>query len=209
MKTQTQPMVALTFDDGPTRLYTPAILDILTQYDSSATFFILGSMAENLGEMLSQEVNRGNEIGIHSYDHVSFADISPQELTIQLLQAQEVIVRSTGYPANLLRPPYGIINEGLAAQIPFPIILWSIDTLDWQSQNPQLIFQHVKDVVQDGDIVLLHDIFETTVEATRLIVPYLIEQGYQLVTVSELAASRGITLEKGKVYSSFPPIAGT
>lgn len=209
MKTQLQPMVALTFDDGPSARYTPAILDILDQYDSSATFFILGTQVvdqEQGAELLSRMVDSGHEIGIHSYKHVAFTELTPEELAIQILTAQDVIQNATGYSAKIIRPPYGFINEALLKLIPFPIILWSMDTEDWRIRDAKIISDTLLSVVKDGDIILLHDIFESTVDAMKIVIPALLEKGFQLVTVSGLADARGVTMEKGKVYSIFPPI---
>lgn len=200
-----RPLVALTFDDGPTRRYTPQILDILDAHNSVGTFFVLGSLAVNQGDILARMSEGGHQIGIHSYDHVSLIDLSDAELYHELISTQEIIEEFTGEPAQIMRPTYGFVDSSLLSRAPLPIILWSVDTLDWESQNSNLIYNSILDTVKDGDIVLMHDIFESTVEAIRLAVPALINKGFQLVTVSELAQYRGVSLEPGKIYSRFPP----
>lgn len=198
-----QPMVALTFDDGPSTQYTPQILDILKQNNAVATFFILGLQAEQNPEVLTQILEGGNEIGNHSYSHESFLTLSDERLKYQIDTAQETVKAATGYTPSLLRPPYGFINENVVARVPMPIILWSLDTLDWENRDANVIYNNIFEKVQDGEIILMHDIFESSVEAARVVIPELRRRGYQLVTVSDLAKYRDAQLEPHKVYSNF------
>jgi peptidoglycan/xylan/chitin deacetylase (PgdA/CDA1 family) len=195
-----QPMVALTFDDGPSSVYTPAILDILNEHNSSGTFFVLGTEAEQHPEILQRMVNEGHEIGNHSYSHLNFTLLNDAELTYQVETPQVIVERITGKVPTILRPPYGFFNDEVIQKIPFPIVLWSVDTVDWQSRNADYIYNIIINNVKDGDFILMHDIYESTLEAVRRIVPELINQGYQLVTVSEMADNRGITLQPGNTY---------
>ncbi|MDD4390456.1 MAG: polysaccharide deacetylase family protein [Eubacteriales bacterium] len=198
-----KPMVTLTFDDGPSLLYTPEILDILKQNNAVATFFILGIQAEENPEVLAQILEGGNQIGIHSYNHESFLTLSDERLKYQIETPQEIVITATGYTPSLLRPPYGFINEDVIAKVPMPIILWSIDTLDWENRNVNVIYNNIFENIQDGDIILMHDIFESSVEAARVVIPELIKRGYQLVTVSDLAKYREAELQPHNVYSNF------
>lgn len=208
MKTEVvtdQPMVALTFDDGPSSAYTPAILDLLNEHNSSATFFVLGTEAEQNPEILRRMVNEGHEIGNHSYSHLNFTLLNDAELAYQIDTPNVIIEEITGKAPVLLRVPYAFINDELREKIPFPIILWSVDTVDWQSRNADYIYNIVINNVKDGDIVLMHDIYGSTLEAVRRIVPELINRGYRLVTVSEMANNRGITLKQGNTYNNLHP----
>ena len=200
-----KPMIALTFDDGPSSIYTPAILDILKKHNSSATFFVLGTEAEQHPEILQRMVSEGNEIGNHSYSHLNLTLLSDAELTYQIETPQVIVEKIIGQTPSILRPTYGTINDELIQKIPLPIILWSIDTVDWQSRNADFIYNTIVQNVKDGDIVLMHDIYESTLEAVRRVVPALIDKGYQLVTISEMADARGITLQPGNVYRNMYP----
>ena len=196
-----KPMVALTFDDGPSPEYTPEILKVLKENDAKGTFFILGTEAELNSDTLKQIEEDGNEIGNHSYSHLDFTKLVKPALDYQVLTTQEIVRRETGKAPILLRPPYGLINEAVK-EIDMPIILWSIDSLDWENRNPDIIYNIILNNIKDGDIILMHDIYQSSVEAVIRIIPELKRRGYQLVTVSELARARGIPLESGIVYGN-------
>lgn len=198
-----KPMVALTFDDGPSARYTPVILDILEANNAVATFFVLGTEAAENTELLTRILDGGNEIGNHSFDHGSFIGLPDWALHYQLDATQQVVREATGYTPVLVRPPYGFINDKVLEEVPMPIILWSIDTLDWENKNPTTIYNNIFNDLKDGDIILMHDTFASSVEAARTVIPELIRRGYQLVTISELAEQRGVSLEPGTVYKNF------
>lgn len=200
----TKPMVALTFDDGPSPEATPEILRILKENDAEGTFFVLGVQAELYPDILKQIQEEGNEIGNHSYSHLDYTRLVEPELEFQILTTQELVRMATGKAPVLLRPPYGFVNEAVR-NIDMPIILWSIDSLDWQDQNPEIIYNRVLNNIKDGDIILMHDTYKSSAEAALRIIPELKRRGYQLVTVSELARTRGIALEPGNVYGNLYP----
>ncbi len=200
-----KPMVALTFDDGPSPEYTPEILKALRDNNARATFFVLGTLAELNPELLNQIAESGNEIGNHTYSHLDLTKLVEPALDYQVLTTQEIVRRATGKAPVLLRPSYGFINE-VVKKIDIPIILWSIDSLDWQSKNPDVIYDVVLNNLKDGDIILMHDIYKTSAEAALRIIPELKRRGYQLVTISELAKVRGIPLKSGNVYGNLYPL---
>ncbi len=204
-----QPMVAFTFDDGPSQDYTPEMLGVLRENDVRATFFILGAQAEMHPDLLRQIVESGSEIGNHTYSHLDLRALVRPALDYQIYTTQEIVRRETGTVPEILRPPYGFINEELINQINLPIILWSLDTRDWQDRDPDIVFNRVLNSIRDGDIVLMHDTYESSVQAVRRIIPELKRRGYQLTTVSELARARGIPLQPGNVYSNLYPIGNT
>lgn len=197
-----KPMIALTFDDGPNKETTGPILDILREYNSVATFFVLGNRVSIYADFLRQMLEEGNEIGNHSYNHKELTKLSLPELKEQIMDTQEAVITHTGYEPKLMRPTYGSYNDKVKSEIDMPLILWSIDTLDWKSRDANKVADHVLANVKDGDIILMHDIFASTAEATQLLVPKLIDMGFQLVTVSELYESKGEKLESGNAYHS-------
>lgn len=197
-----KPMIAFTFDDGPHPTYTTLIQDILDEYNSAATFFILGVQGEKHPELLRETIERGNEVGNHSYNHKDFTKLTDEELNFQIDTTQKIVEDATGFAPSVLRTPYGFINVELVNKIHLPIILWSLDTKDWENRDPDIIYNTIMKNVKDGDIILMHDTYETTVEAVRRVVPDLIKEGYQIMSVDELSRYRDRPLQVGNVYSN-------
>ena len=195
-------LVALTFDDGPSE-YTKRILRTLKQYDSVATFFVVGNRVELFEDVLKEEVEIGCEIGNHTYEHKVLTELNAEQIWLQIYRTNEAVKKVTGEYPTLMRPPCGYDNGSTNCIIAMPLILWSVDTKDWQTQNCYCSVQTVLENVKDGDIILMHDMYEASAEAVEMIVPSLIAEGYQLVTVSELADYRGRMLQEGEEYSSF------
>lgn len=184
-------MIAITFDDGPGR-YTKDILKILKKYDAYATFFVLGNKVEIYDESTRAIMKQGSEIGNHSYNHKWLIKLKKDEFIDQINMTQDIIERTTGYRPKVLRPTYGDVNETMKKNTDLDIVLWNIDTLDWKIRNPKKIANRVIGKVEDGDIVLMHDTHKQTVEALKLILPKLKEEGFQFVTISELKEARTI-----------------
>lgn len=197
-----RPMIALTFDDGPGR-YTMKLLDALEENNAQATFFMLGQNVEKFGDEVAKMKEIGCELGNHSYNHPSLPKLSTDEMKAQIENTNNAIKEITGEPASVLRPPYGATSSEMSETVGMPMVLWSIDTLDWKTKDTQATIDHVLQNVSDGDIVLMHDIYETTVDAAIELIKKLQEQGYYLVTVSELAESRGYELADGEKYYGF------
>lgn len=195
-----KPMVALTFDDGPNPSVTNRILDILKEHNSRATFFVVGNRLKNYPDTLRRIVSENSEIGSHTYQHKSLPLLSKNNIISEITRVDDILIDITGAGANTLRPPYGSVNDVVKSVSGKPLINWSVDTEDWKSKDPKKIAKNVLDNVQDGDIILLHDLYETTAEAVDIFVPKLIEQGYQIVTVSELFEAKDMKLEPGNVY---------
>lgn len=194
--------IALTFDDGPADA-TNDVIDALSNNNSKATFFVLGSRVRYYKEIMLRQIALGNEIGSHTYSHKNLTRLSKKELENEINSTNIVFNEITNKNITLLRPPYGAINDGVKNASMFPLITWNVDTEDWLKKDAKKIADHVLKNVKDGDIVLMHDIYFETAEAVKIMVPELIEKGYTLVTVSELAKIKGVTLEKGKVYGGF------
>ena len=197
-----RPMIALTFDDGPGP-NTGKILDVLEQYDERATFFMLGNSAYAYPETVKRIYETGNEIANHSTTHADLSKASLEKMRWEIDTASETIENACGQRPALLRPPYGAVSPDLRANAGMPLIMWSIDTLDWKTRDTQNTIDVVMNEKQDGAIVLMHDIHDPSVEAAVQLIPKLLEEGYQLVTISELAQAKGIPLENGIKYFNF------
>lgn len=197
-----KPMIALTFDDGPGK-YTMQILDQLEEYDARASFFVLGICVDEYPDEIRRMQELGCEIGNHTTNHKRLTKLDAQGIVTELSETNRRLQNVIGEEASIMRPPYGSINELVEANVSTPIAMWSVDTMDWENKNVEHITNHVLENVEDGDIVLLHDIYEATAQATMQLIPALIDQGYQLVTVSELAQARGVELQAGIKYFEF------
>ena len=192
-------MVALTFDDGP-NYNTSKILEILNKYNVRATFFVLGSKINHNKKIIKTMDKYGMEIGNHTYSHKLMTGMSNIDIIREVEDTSNLIYSVIGKYPELVRPSYGSFNKKIKESINMPIIIWNIDTLDWKSHNSNKIVSRVMNKVSDGDIILMHDIYSATVKAVDILVPKLISEGYQLVSVSELFYYKNINLENGKVY---------
>lgn len=197
-----KPMVALTFDDGPGKR-TAELLDALEKNSAHATFFVLGTNVKRYPDEIKKMQEIGCEVGNHSYDHEDLSKLKKKGLLKQVDITNDMVKELTGYGVSLLRPPYGAISETMKKQLKQPMILWNIDTLDWKTRDAKKTIKSVMKDVKDGDIILLHDIHSETIDAAIKLIPKLQEEGYQLVTVSEMAAAKGIQLEPGVKYTDF------
>lgn len=182
--------VALTFDDGPHPVNTVSILKLLEKYEAKATFFMLGNRVDFYPETAKKVADQGHEIGNHTWDHKDLTTLDHEEMIEEINRTITVIKQAIGQEPTAFRPPYGAMNDKVkAASTDLPIVLWSIDTLDWKSHDPEAVLKIVKSNVKDGSIILMHDIHKTTVEAVALVLKYLQDEGYEFVTVSDLKSS--------------------
>ena len=199
-----RPMVALTFDDGPFAPVGNQIMDCLAQYGGKATFYVVGNRCGAYREEMQRMVAEGHEIGNHTYSHKYLQKLGAAEIQSQIQKGSEAIQATAGVAPATVRLPGGNKNATVLANVNAPMIMWSIDTLDWKTKNTANTVSAVLGAIRDGDIVLMHELYGANGNAAVQIIPALVEQGYQLVTVSELAQYRG-GLESGKVYYSFRP----
>ncbi|MBQ7045633.1 MAG: polysaccharide deacetylase family protein [Clostridia bacterium] len=206
----TKPMVALTFDDGPSAKYTDKILDILEDYDSVATFFEVAANLKYAPDALRRAEQIGCEIGSHTTTHANLSKLDADGIRAELSKTNAEFERVLGHKPTLLRPPYGACNATVKQTCDQYLIGWSVDTLDWQSRNADKIINIVKSEKSlNGDVILMHSLYESTVQATEKLVPWLISEGYQLVTVSELIEygyESDLTLGKYYSYNFFTGI---
>ena len=198
-----KPTVAITYDDGPTYDKTNYILDIFEENKMKATFFMLGQKMNQYPNLVKMAYSRGHEVGSHTYDHKYLTKIKDSTIAWEINSTNDAFRSITNNEIALLRPPYGKYNEHVLNTVNMPFIMWSIDTRDWADRDATLIVERTLNEVKDGDIILMHDSYTTTVEATRILLPELYARGFQVVTVSKLAELKGITLEPAKVYKSF------
>lgn len=198
--TNNDKVVALTFDDGPHYIYTDKILKYLGKKNLVATFFVLGNRLEYNKELLIRMVDLGCEIGNHSLSHKQLTNIRDKEVINQIETVNKSIKRITGYDIRAVRPPYGSSNSKVEKLINKPIVLWNIDPQDWKSKNPEKIKHNVLSNVKSGSIILMHDIYETSVDASIMIIDELLKQGYKFLTVSQMLELQD-TSTNGKVFT--------
>ena len=178
--------VALTFDDGPHQTCTPALLNGLKQREVKATFFLMGENIAGKEPLVQRMQAEGHLIGNHGYRHIQMTKEEAEQACADIEQTEKLIQSITGKRPEYLRPPYGDWNEQLECRVNLTTVLWNVDSLDWKFQNTDRIVRRVEKDVKDGDIILMHDIFPTSVEAALRIVDDLQKRGYEFVTVEEL-----------------------
>ena len=199
----TKPMVALTYDDGPSNSATTRILNTLEKYNSRATFFVVGSRVGSYKSQIERAYKLNCEIGNHTYNHKTLTSLSASGVLGELNQTSSKVESVIGERPVIMRPPGGSFNNSTVKNnVGAPIIMWSVDTRDWESRNASKIVSNIKNNVRDGSIVLMHDLYDSTASATETIVPWLIKNGYQIVTVTELMDAKGVTMQNGSVYYS-------
>ena len=201
-------LIAITFDDGPGN-YTSSLLDGLASRGVPATFFMCGVNGsygvKNYNSLLTRMVSEGHQLANHSWEHPTFSKISGSQMQSQINQVGSYLTRAMGGNYNyLVRIPGGENNATIRANVAHPIITWSVDPVDWKYHNADTVYNNIMKSASDGSIILLHDIYQTSVQGGLRAIDTLKSQGYEFVTVSELFRRRGITLQDGTVYSNAP-----
>lgn len=195
--------IALTYDDGPS-MYTTYLLDALEEHNAKATFFVVGNRIEKHRDTVKRMEHLNMEISSHTFNHDLLTKLDETGIQNTMNQTDNALLEIIGHGADLMRPVEGAVNDLVQATVNKPIIRWDVDTLDWKLKDTQAIVDHVLQNVTDGCIVLMHDIYPTTIEASKILIPKLQEMGYQLVTIPELAKARGVELTPGEIYRTFP-----
>lgn len=201
----TDKLVCFTFDDGPYAPVTNKILDTLEKYNGRATFFVVGDRADTYSDEIIRASKMGCEIGTHTYSHVNLNSLSVPEMQEEIKKSCDAISKYTGKKVKVLRPPEGAANDTVKANVGMPMVMWSVDSRDWESRNADSVYNMVMNNVYDGSIVLMHDLYPATAEAFARLVPELKAQGYKFVTFSELMEIRGVDVEAGEKYFSATP----
>lgn len=179
-------MVAITFDDGPHSFYTEKLLDGLKERGVQATFFVLGSRAQENPKLIKRMSEEGHLIGNHTYSHSRLNTLSTQEAIEDIERANCIIEEITGQRPKYIRPPYGELSEEVELGCNLTKVLWSVDPDDWATTNCCEVVNRVVNNVQDGDIILLHDIYASSVAAALEIIDILSDQGYIFVTLEDI-----------------------
>ncbi|MCL2374734.1 MAG: polysaccharide deacetylase family protein [Treponema sp.] len=202
-KPDMRPMIALTFDDGPSE-HTDSILDVLKRYGGRATFFVMGYLVETWQDTIIRAVGGGNEIAGHTWSHRALPYLSRRAIIETIQSTSAAIEKAAGIPSPFFfRPPYGMISQrvvDVSADMGYAIVNWTLDTWDWRLRDADLVYDAVMRAAAEGDIILLHDIHRTTAAAMQRVIPSLVAAGFRLVTVSELLQHLYGGLEPGKIY---------
>lgn len=194
--------VAITFDDGPNE-NTLQVLELLKENNMHATFFQLGPMMRNYPEIVKKVIAEGHEVGSHTYSHSQLNKLGVVKASEELNKVKEIYRSITGQEILLTRPPYGSLSKKVREGTEAIYINWNIDSLDWKYKDTDSILKNIMTDLDDGDIILLHDIYPTTAESLKVLLPLLYSEGYQVVTVSDLARLKGYELETHHIYFSF------
>jgi len=186
--------MAMTFDDGPQPTHTPRLLDMLRARNIKATFFVIGQSAALYPQVLRQTAAEGHEIGNHSHTHRLLSKLRDADVRLELSRCRDAVVSATGVAPRVMRPPYGGLltrqRELVRAEFGYPIILWSVDPLDWQRPGPSVVASRIEHGAAPGGIVLAHDLHSQTVDAMPATLDNLLRRGFQFVTVSQLLAMK-------------------
>ena len=192
--------IAFTFDDGPAP-YDIEIIDALNKYHAKATFFMLGNMMNKYQYVVKNIVDNNMEYGNHTFNHQALFYLEDNEILSEINNTNVLFNTITGKELSLLRPPYGYFKQNTIDISKRPIILWNVDTEDWKNKDANIVYKEIMKA-QDGDIILMHSLYESTKDAVIKSLPDLYKNGFEVVSVSELFRIKGITLEPGKVYRS-------
>lgn len=203
-------LVAITFDDGPSK-YTEKLLDGLKKRDAKCTFFIVGQNASSYSDTVKRMWEEGHEVASHTYDHSNLNKLSSSAISSTLSKTDAALDKALGFDLSYnLRPPYGNANSSVLKTVGTPCFYWSVDTRDWETRDADSVYKNIMRDTKDGSIVLLHDIYSTSVDGALRAIDSLKAKGYEFVTVSELFYRRGITLKSGVMYyNAYPDSKGT
>lgn len=190
--------VALTFDDGPRRGTTERLLDGLKERGAKATFFLIGQQIEDNAALVARMAEEGHQIGNHTWSHQRLDGILPDEAAQEVARTEAALEALLGGGEYWLRPPYGQVAEGV--ELGVPMVKWCVDPRDWESRDAEKVTRAILDCAEPNSIILLHDIYSTSVDAALRVVDRLQEEGYWFVTVEELLWLNGVTPEAGRMY---------
>lgn len=202
-----KPMIALTFDDGPSE-ETLRIVAELEKYNSRGTFCVVGSRLDAYESVLRATVASGQEIANHTWNHRNLEEISADKARYQISSVNEAVYDMTGFTIRVLRPPYGANNKrvrSICAEMDMYVAHWKLDTQDWVSRNTSKVYKKIMREVENGAIILCHDLYSTTADAVIQAIPELISEGYQLVTVTEMLSFHKDGIIPGTTYSRIDP----
>lgn len=180
------PKIAITFDDGPSGSWTPKLLDGLKERGVKGTFFLIGQNVEKYPEVVKRLSEEGHLIGNHTYHHVEITKLSGEEAEREILDTNKAITELTGEEVLYMRPPFGAWQRDLELEMPVLPVMWTVDPLDWTTENTDEIVNKVVTEAEENDIILLHDCYKSSVDAALRIIDILQKEGFEFVTVDEL-----------------------
>lgn len=197
--------IALTFDDGPRRGTTEKLLDGLLERGASATFFVVGEELAGNEDLLLRMAQEGHQVGNHTWSHIHLTEVSTQRALEELGRTDQALREILGEGSYWIRPPYGMVSEELEKEIAVPLVKWSVDPRDWESRDTGKVVQAVKAAAGPNAVILLHDIYPTSVDAALKLVDALQAEGYYFVTVEELLLINGVKPQPGVMYRCGDP----
>jgi len=195
-------LIAFTFDDGPNNPTTLKLLENLEKYDARVTFFVVGSRINNHKESLIKAYETCNQIGNHTYSHYNLVKKNSEVVSSEINKTNESIYNVIGEYPVIMRPPYGSTSDRVKQLVNLPTISWNIDTLDWKYRDAERIANTIINNAEDGAVILLHDLYSTSVDGALLAMEQLKDE-YAFVTIEEMAAIKGVELDKLKTYYNF------
>ena len=196
-------LIAFTFDDGPNSTTTKILLDGLNKYNAKVTFFVLGNKANANSQILKRAYIEGNQIGSHTYNHKNLIRLSANQIKGEINNTNSVIREIIGVEPSVFRPPYGNINPTVKKYVNVPIIMWNIDPLDWTYKDKEIVKNNIISEAEDGDIILVHDIYLSSVEGALLAMEELYKQGFAFVTIEEMMLLKQTEWQPSKNYYKF------
>lgn len=199
-----KPIIALSFDDGPSS-HTDRILAALQKYGVKATFFMVGYEIDSFQDQVRAVYEAGCEVANHTLDHANLKTLGKDEIRRQVYDNEKKLNKIVPVGEVVVRPPYGNVNDTVKAVVERPMFNWSVDSLDWKTKNADSVVAQIKQDARDGYIILMHDLYESTAEATERIIPWLLEQGYQITCISNMFEARGEEVLPGHVYRYVSP----
>lgn len=205
----TQPVLAMTFDDGPHPSLTPKLLDILKERNIKCTFFVIGKNAQMYPHIIRRMIAEGHEVANHTWTHCSLTSRSDAQIRSELKQSEDALVNVANYRPHLIRPPYGAINERIKnlmfAEFGYSTIMWSVDPQDWRRPGVSVVTSRLVSGAHPGAIMLAHDIHPPTIQAMPSMFDQLLAKGYQFVTVSQLMNMEKANMPLGVVIRPAMP----
>ena len=199
-----KPIIALSFDDGPSS-HTDRILAALKKYNVKATFFMVGYEVDSFPDQVRAVYEAGCEVANHTLDHKNLKEASKDEIRRQVYDNEKKINKIVPVGEIVVRPPYGNVNDTVKSVVERPMFNWSVDSLDWKTRDADSVVAQIKQDARDGYIILMHDLYESTAEATERIIPWLLEQGYQVTCISNMFEARGDEVLPGHLYRYASP----
>lgn len=196
-------LLAITFDDGPNYKVTSGLLDELGKRNARVTFFLVGNRISSQISLIKRMYESGHTIASHTYDHKRLTKLEKDQIINEIDRTNELLKSITGEDVKYLRPPYGSYDKDVLEQIDMSFILWNVDTEDWKTKNAEKVCQNIIDNAEDGNIILLHDLYQTSVDGAICAIDKLQDEGYAFVSIDELISLKGIDIKTHTAYRYF------